>query len=75
MIVAVTGAELVLTALNPAIFPAPLADNPIVVLLFVQVKVAPGVVLVYVVPATAAPLQTVMLAGTVTTGVGLTVMV
>ena len=37
VIVAVIGAELVLTALNPVIFPVPLADKPIVVLLFVQV--------------------------------------
>ena len=41
VIVAVTGALLVLIAVNEGIFPLPEAAKPIVVLLFVQLKVVP----------------------------------
>ena len=41
VIVAVTGALVILTALKAGIFPVPLAANPIEVLLFVQLKAVP----------------------------------
>ena len=41
MIVAVTGAFVIFIAVNGRIFPLPLAAKPIVVLLFVQLKVVP----------------------------------
>lgn len=73
--VALIGVVPELVALNPAMLPDPLAARPMAVLELVQVKVAPAVVLVKLVAATAALLHTIMFAGTVTTGVGFTVMV
>lgn len=72
--VAVTGLLEVFTALKPAMLPTPLAPIPIEVLELVHAKLAPEVGLVKLVAATAALLHTVMLAGTLTVGVGLTVM-
>jgi hypothetical protein len=42
VIVAVTGAEVAFVAVKAGIFPDPLAERPMVELLFVQVKVVPG---------------------------------
>jgi hypothetical protein len=64
-----------LVPLNAAIFPAPLAPNPIAVLEFVQANVVPGVKLVKLVAAMLPPSQTTMFAGTTTAGVGLIVIV
>ena len=50
-------------------FPVPEATNPMAVLLFVQVKVPPVGVLAKAVVATAPPLQTTIVEGTVTVGV------
>jgi len=75
VIVAVTAVVVVLVAINPAISPLPFAAIPIVVFEFVQANVVPGVELVNVVPATAPPLHTIILAGSDTVGVGFTVMV
>ena len=75
VIVAVTGVVVVLVAVNPAMLPLPFAAIPIVVFEFVQANVVPGAELVNVVPATAPPLHTIILDGTVTVGVGFTVMV
>jgi len=73
--VAVIGFAEVLVALKPVMSPEPLAASPMAVLLLVQVYVAPLVGLIKLVAATDPPLQTVILAGTITVGVGLTVMV
>lgn len=73
--VAVMGAIPGFVAVNEGTFPIPLAPKPMEVLLFVQVKVAPGVVLEKTVAGTVAPLQTAKLEGTTTVGVGFTVMV
>ena len=76
--VAVIADVVPLVALKPGTFPVPLALSPMLVLLLVQVKVAPAGTLVKLVPATAVPGHTVLFAGTVagfTIGLGLTVMV
>jgi hypothetical protein len=75
VIVEEIGAAPAFVAVNPAIFPAPLAPKPIAVLELVHANVAPATLLVNAVVAIAAPAHTVMFAGTVTLGVGLTVMV
>jgi hypothetical protein len=73
--VAVIGAFVVLTDVNPGISPVPLTPKPIVVLEFVQTKLPPAGLLIKFVPGTAVLLQTLMFAGTITVGVGFTVMV
>ena len=72
-IVAVIGLAVVFVALKAAIFPEPLPVKPIAVLLFVQVYVVPAVGLVNEEAVTVAPLHTVISEGTVTVGVGFTV--
>jgi hypothetical protein len=67
--------EVLLLAVNAGGLPEPVAASPIAVLEFVHVKVAPAGVLVNVPAGTAAPLQTVKLAGTLAVGKGLTVTV
>ena len=65
-----------LVAVNEAIFPVPLAANPIAVLSFVQLYVTPLVMLpVKFTAVVGAPLHTGWSAGLSTVGVGLTVMV
>jgi len=71
--VALIAAAVVLTALKPIIFPVPEAAKPIAVLLLVQVKVPAAGVLANAVVAMAPPLQTMILDGTLTVGVGFTV--
>ncbi len=75
VIVEVTGSAVLFVPENEGILPVPLAASPIDGSEFIQSNVAPGVVLVKFEAAIVAALQTVMSAGTVTTGVGLTVMV
>ena len=72
---AVTGEVPVFTAAKAAMFPVPLAANPIDGVLFVQLYVAPGTEPVKLTAVVFAPLQTTWSAGSVTVGVGLTVMV
>jgi hypothetical protein len=64
-----------LVATNEGTPPAPLPARPILVLLLVQVKVAPAGVLVKLAAATVAPEHTEVLAGTTADGLGLTVTV
>lgn len=64
-----------LVAEKAGVFPAPLAARPMAVLELVHAKVVPATPLEKALAATAPPLQTVMFAGTVTVGLGLTVMV
>lgn len=73
--VAVTGTVPVLMALKPGMLPVPFPAMPMLALLLLQLYVVPAVALVKALAATGAPLQTVMLAGVLITGVGLTVMV
>jgi hypothetical protein len=73
--VAVTGAVPVLVAVNAGVLPVPEAASPIEALVLVHANVPPAGVLVKAEAATLPPLQTMMFAGTVTVGVGLTVMV
>lgn len=75
VMVAVTGVVPVFTAEKPGVFPLPEAASPMPAFEFVQEKVAPATVLVNAEAATLPPLQTVMLAGTVTEGIGCTVIV
>ena len=75
MIVAVTGAVVVLVAVNDAISPVPLAARPIDVVLFVQLYTVPGADPVNVTAVVGAPLQTDWLLTGSTFGVGFTVMV
>jgi hypothetical protein len=75
VIVAVTGALVVLIAVNDGIFPLPLAAKPIAVLLFIQIKAVPLTAPVKLMALVAVALQTAWLAGSATLGVGLTVMV
>ena len=72
---AVMGLTVELVAVKEAMLPVPLAAMPIAVLEFVQLYVAPVVVLVNAVKATVPLLHTLKLAGTVTVAVGLTVIV
>ena len=71
----VMGAEELFIAVNPVTSPLPLAARPIEGLEFVHVYVAPDGVLVKFVVATVPFAHTVMLEGTVTTGIGFTVIV
>lgn len=73
--VAVIGLPVALVAVKDGVLPAPLAARPMAVLELVHAKVVPATELVNALAATVPPAQTVMLAGTVTAGVGLTVMV
>lgn len=68
-------AELLLVPLKPGMLPVPLAPNPIDVFELLHAKVVPVTELVKFVVAIAPPLQTVMLEGTITSGVGFTVIV
>lgn len=62
-------------AVNPAIFPVPLAARPMDVLLLVHVYAAPCTAEAKYIMPVVAPLQTRCPAGTVTAGIGFTVMV
>ena len=64
-----------MVAVNEAILPVPLDAKPIATLVFVQLKVPPVGVLVKFVAGTALLLQTEKFDGTLTVGVGLTVIV
>ena len=77
VIVAVTGALVAFVAVKLAILPVPLAANPMLVVLFVQLYtiVPPVVGLLKVTAVVDAPLHTTWLATAVTVAVGLTVMV
>jgi hypothetical protein len=72
-IVAVTGDVLLLVAVKLLILPVPEAARPMEDVVFVQRKLVPGVVEVKERGPVTLPLQTVTLAGTVTTGTGLTI--
>ena len=71
--VAVTGSAVLFVPENDGVLPVPLAARPIDGSVFVQLKIAPGVVLVKTPAATVDPLQMATFAETTTTGVGLTV--
>jgi D-ribose pyranose/furanose isomerase RbsD len=73
VIVAITGAEPALVAVNEAMLPAPDAARPIEVALFVQLYTVPGTGPVNDIAAVCALLQTVWLLTALTAGVGLTV--
>lgn len=75
LMVAVIGVDPVLVAVNAGILPLPLAPNPMAVLELLHEKVPPEGILEKFVALTCELLQTVILAGTVTVGVGFTVMV
>lgn len=75
VIVAVIGAVVVLVAVNPGRLPTPFTPNPMVASVFVQEKLPPVGVLTKIGGLTTTLLHTVMFAGSVTVGVGLTVMV
>ena len=75
VIVAVMGAVVVLVAVKLGILPVSLAAKPIVTSEFVHKKLPPIGVLTKIGGFTTALLHTVMFAGTVTVGVGFTVMV
>ena len=55
LIVAVIGLVVVVVAVKAGVFPEPLAANPMAVLLFVQLNVAPAGVLVKLLAGTVAP--------------------
>ena len=75
VIVAVTGAPVLLIAVKAGTVPAPAAARPIPVLLFVQLYTVPVTGPVIVTAVVAAPLHTVWFAIAFTAGVGLTVTV
>jgi len=75
VIVALAGAEPVFTAVKPGVLPVPDAASPIDGFEFVHAKEPPAGVLTNAEAGTAAPLQTVIAAGTVVVGVGSTVIV
>ena len=75
VMVAVIGDVVLLLAVMPGTFPLPLAESPIAVLELVQVYNAPDGVLLKLEGGMVAPEHTLKLAGTFTTGNGLTVMV
>ncbi len=75
VMVAVIGEVPVLTAVKDSIFPVPPPVNPMAVLVFVHVKDPPAGTLVKVEAGILSPLQTVISEGTVTVGVGFTVIV
>ena len=70
VIVAVTGALVVLTAVNTGILPVPVAAKPILGVVLVQLKVVPATVPVKVTADVAPPLHTTWLTGWFTDGVG-----
>jgi hypothetical protein len=74
VIVAVIAAAVALVAVKEGVFPVPEAAKPMAAFELVQVNVPPAGVLTKADVGTLPPLQTVMFAGTVTVGVGLTVM-
>jgi hypothetical protein len=74
--VAIMGALVALAVTNAAIFPVPLAANPMEVLSFVQVKVVPVTAdPTNEIKLVEDPLHTTWLTGWVTAGVGFTAMV
>lgn len=75
VMVALMGAVEVLVAVKLVMIPVPLAARPMAVLVLVQSKLAPGVVLLNTEAGTNVLLHAVMLAGTLTVGLGFTVMV
>jgi hypothetical protein len=75
VIVAVTGALVVLVAVKLGMLPVPDAARPILGVLFVQLNTVPATGLVKVTAVVLVPLHTVWLAGVFTLGVGLTVSV
>lgn len=72
VMVAVTGIEPVLVAINGVIFPVPLAPKPIETSLFVQLNVEPPTELAKFTAAVNAPLQSCWFAGCTITGIGFT---
>ena len=75
VIVATAGAVTALRAVKLGMLPVPLAARPILVLLFVQLKVVPATAPVKFTEAVGAPLHTAWLATAVTVGIGFTVIV
>jgi hypothetical protein len=75
VIVAVTAVTPALTAVKLAMLPLPDAARPILVVLFVQLNVVPGVRLVKFTAVVAAPAHSDWFATAATTGVGFTVIV
>lgn len=75
VIVPVIAAAVALVAVNAGTLVAPLATNPILILEFVHVNVAPAGALVNVFRGTVAPVQNVRLATAVTVVNGVTVTV
>ena len=75
VIVAVTGAAVLLIAVKLGIFPWPVADRPIDGVLFVQLKIVPATVPVKFTAAVGDPLHNVWFAIAATFAVGLTVIV
>jgi hypothetical protein len=75
VIVAVIGAAVLFVAVKAAILPAPVPASPIDIVLLLHAKVVPVVVLLNVNALWVAPLQSVWLPGTITLGVGFTVIV
>jgi len=75
VMVAVTGDELLLIAVNEGISPVPLAANPMDVLLLVQLYKVPMTAPLKLTALVVAPLHKTWLPGCNTSGVGLTVMV
>ena len=75
VMVPLIGVEPELVAVKEGTFPLPLAPRPMAVLEFVHVNDPPAGELLNEVAPTTVPLHTLELEGTVTVGVGLTVMV
>lgn len=75
VIVAVTGAAVLLIAVKLAILPEPLAASPMDVLLFVQLYTVPATFPVKITAAVGCPLHSVWFACALTVGTGLTVIV
>jgi hypothetical protein len=73
--VEVIGVLPVFVAVKAGVFPAPEAARPIAVFELVQLKVVPATLPLNAEAGTAAPLHTVMFAGSTTFGVGFTVIV
>ena len=75
VMVAMIGLLVELVAANDAILPLPLAASPMAVLLFVQLNAVPETVSLKLTEPVVVPLQTVWSGGSLTVGVGFTVMV
>lgn len=75
VIVAVTGALVVLIAVKDGISPTPLVTKPIKALLFVQLKLVPLTAPVKLITLVAEPLHKIWFAGRTTSGVGFTVII